>query len=196
MTPVVTARTGADSETQRVLRDLEIVPLPPPLLHADADALYDKGVGIDRLSDQLPVTTFVQPAAVSQFSQLPPQRLQPSPQRLALTRAERAHAGSGNPLGLPAASTSTSAQQPKGQQRVSKCLIGPGHRCQHLRPSPTPREHPPTGTAEPPRRSGEGAQRRPRGMPSQTAIRPGQRTRPRGFRATGGSSGAGRRVPS
>lgn len=51
----------------------------------------------------------------------------------------------------------------KGQQRVSKCLIRPGHRCQHQEPQPPPRKHQ-AGTAKTTRPAATGS------------IRPGQRT--------------------
>lgn len=42
MSPIAAAMTEAEPEAQRVLRGLEHVPLPPPLLHSEAHALYDK----------------------------------------------------------------------------------------------------------------------------------------------------------
>lgn len=50
----------------------------------EAHALHDKDVGITRIAIQLPVATVVQPAAVSQFPQLPTWRqIQTSPRCLA-----------------------------------------------------------------------------------------------------------------
>lgn len=80
MSPIAAAMTGADPETQRVLpglvpppligRDMaplpgprgpEHIPLPPPLLHADAHAPYDKGVGFSGIPTPCVVTAAPSP---------------------------------------------------------------------------------------------------------------------------------------